>query len=347
MLPRSSRAAGVAAPKGGTAKQLLLNECKLWLTLQSVKINLRFWITFPVSGIPTSFLAHYMHVSSQLALPESWPDRQYSRFVELDGLRWHVQLQGQGPVVLLLHGTAGATTSWASVTRTLARSHTVLAVDLPGHGFTIVPPEVERARNPFALGGMARVLASLLHHLQLSPTVAVGHSAGASVLLRMVLDGLITPQRLIGINAALVAPPAWYVALVAPLLGVVVESDTVAVGGAKLAAATRIIKTMLDSTGTPLSSEQLARYEVLCRMPTHVHAALSMMARWDLPTLLRDAARLTTPLAVIAGRRDRWVPEPQLARAVARVPGATYRVEDGGHLLMEERGADVAAWITA
>ncbi len=248
--------------------------------------------------------------------------------------------------MLLVHGTGGATASWASVTPLLARTHTVVAVDLPGHGFTAVPPDIERARNPFALGGMSRLLGHLLQHLQLSPAIVVGHSAGASVLLRMVLDGHIAPQRIVGINAALVAPPAWYVALVAPLLGMVVETDTIATSGAKLAAGTRIIKAMLDSTGTPLSPEQLARYELLCRMPSHVHAALSMMARWDLPTLMRDSVRLTTPVEIIAGRRDRWVPDGPLSRAVARIPAATYRVEEGGHLLMEERGADVAAWIS-
>ena len=33
-----------------------------------------------------------------------WPNRAWSRFVFADGLLWHVQVMGAGPVLLLLHG---------------------------------------------------------------------------------------------------------------------------------------------------------------------------------------------------------------------------------------------------
>jgi len=265
--------------------------------------------------------------------------------LELDGIRWHYQLQGKGPVMLLVHGTGGSTHSWAGCASALARSFTVISTDLPGHGFTFVPPAVERVRNVYTIDGMARAVQQLLDALHLRPQVAAGHSAGVPVLLRMALQRGIAPTRIVGLGAALVAPPAWYVTVIAPIIGSVVESDVVALSAAKLAAGTRIIRAMLDSTGSALTPEQLARYELLCRMPTHVHAALAMMARWDLPTLMRDLATLETPLEVIAGRRDRWVPEAALSRAVQRVRGATYRVEDVGHLLMEEGPERAAGWI--
>lgn len=283
----------------------------------------------------------------QFAPPDDWPHRQCSRFLELDGIRWHYQQQGAGPVVLLVHGTGGSTHSWADTAEVLSRSFTVISTDLPGHGFTFVPPAVERARNVYTIDGMARALQQLLDALRVHPEIAVGHSAGVPVLLRMALQRSIAPRRIVGLCPALVAPPTWYVSLIAPIIATVVESDTVALSAAKLAAGTRIIRAMLESTGSPLTAAQLARYERLCAMPTHVHAALAMMSRWDLPTLMRDLAVLETPLEVIAGQRDRWVPEGQLRRAVARVKGATYRVEEGGHLLMEERGEAVAGWIGA
>ncbi len=248
-------------------------------------------------------------------------------------------------MALLVHGTGGSTHSWAGCTTVLARSFTVISTDLPGHGFTVVPPDVERARNVYTVDGMARAVQQLLDALRLDPYIAAGHSAGVPILLRMALQRGIAPTRIVGLCAALVAPPAWYVSLIAPIIGSLVESDAVALSAAKLAAGTRIIRAMLDSTGSVLTAEQLARYELLCRLPTHVHAALAMMARWDLPTLMRDLATLETPLEVIAGRRDRWVPESPLRRAVASVRGATYRVEDAGHLLMEEDPERAARWI--
>lgn len=247
------------------------------------------------------------------------------------------QPAGSAPTVLLLHGTGGGTQSWADVVPGLTPHAHVVAVDLPGHAFTAVPAEVERARNPYALPGMARLLRELLEHLGLRPDLIVGHSAGTSVALRLVLDGGPAPRAIVGVCPALVPPPSWYVAFIAPLLGLVVERDTVAGTAARLAAGTRIVQQMLASTGSPLTPAQLARYRLLCTKPAHVHAALTMMARWDLPALLRDISTLRTPVHLLPGKRDRWIPLAPLTRAVQGIPGLTMTVEEGGHLLPEER----------
>ena len=167
------------------------------------------------------------------------------------------------------------------------------------------------------------------------------------VLLRMALDGLIAPERIVGFCPALVAPPAWYVALFAPLVGALVERSLVAREGARLAATTGLVRRMLASTGSPLTDAQRGRYEALCTMPSHVHAALTMMARWDLPTLHRDLQRLSVPLELVAGRQDRWIPVDALTRAVAAIPRTTLEVEEGGHLLIEEHPDRVAARVLA
>lgn len=275
------------------------------------------------------------------SIPTDWPDRGWSLCREVAGVTWHLQRSGRdphdAPTLLLLHGTGGSTHSWAGATPTLHEHFHVVNVDLPGHGSTHVPRAVERDHNPFALTGMARLLHALLAELGIQPTVAAGHSAGVAVLLRMTLDGLIRPSRLVGFCPALIAPPAWYVALIAPVLGAILERDAVAGTTARLAAGTRLIERMLASTGTPLTTEQAARYRALCSRPDHVHAAIAMMARWDLPALFRDVGTLRTPVQLIAGRQDRWIPITPLGRVVECIPGATLTVEEGGHLLPEER----------
>ena len=66
----------------------------------------------------------------------TWPNADLSRFIESPPHRWHVQEAGEGPLVLLLHGAAGATHSWRDLLPILARGAHVVAPDLPGHGFT-------------------------------------------------------------------------------------------------------------------------------------------------------------------------------------------------------------------
>ena len=169
------------------------------------------------------------------------------------------------------------------------------------------------------------------------PCLAAGHSAGVPILLQLAIDGRIAPERIVGFNPALVPPPQLYIALIAPLLGAIVEREVVAQGGAWLARATRLVEWMLASSGSPLTPEQLARYRWLCTKPEHVHAALTMMSRWDLPRLLRDALSLQVPLTLVAGERDRWVPPRPLRRVVERLPRAEFVEVTAGHLIPEER----------
>jgi magnesium chelatase accessory protein len=113
-----------------------------------------------------------------------WPNRAASRFVTVEGIDWHVQIAGQGPAVWLIHGTGAATHSWRDVVPLLAERFSVVAMDLPGHGFTR-----GRSVGGLTLGGMARSLAALASKIGSVPAVIGAHSAGAAIAARMALDG--------------------------------------------------------------------------------------------------------------------------------------------------------------
>src|SRR5450631_1137543 len=104
---------------------------------------------------------------------------------------------GEGPPLLLLHGTGAATHSWRGLAPILAQQFTVVAPDLPGHGFTQSPPP-----HRLSLPGMASDASQLLRTLDVKPEIVVGHSAGAAILARMCLDERIAPRLLIGLNGA-------------------------------------------------------------------------------------------------------------------------------------------------
>ena len=50
-----------------------------------------------------------------------WPNREHSRFVSAGGMSWHVQEMGEGPRLLLLHGTGAATHSFRDLAPKLAK----------------------------------------------------------------------------------------------------------------------------------------------------------------------------------------------------------------------------------
>lgn len=272
------------------------------------------------------------------ALRADWPNAAASRFVEAGGVRWHVQVAGTGPAILLLHGTGGASHSWGDVLPRLAERHTVIVPDLPGQGFSTALAE------PPSITAMARALRALCATLEVSPTVAAGHSAGAAILLAMARDAMLPLRAIVGFGAALVAPPAAYRELVAPLLHPVVTSRWLASLGAAAGAQRLVADTLLAATGSDIAAQQRARYRALFASAAHVRGAMALMAHWDLAGLLRSlGSTALPPVTLVHGTRDAFVPIAELRRAAARIPSATVVAWEGaGHLLHEERPAAAA-----
>ncbi len=269
-----------------------------------------------------------------------WPNRAHSRFVTAGGLRWHVQVQGTGPVLLLLHGTGAATHSWRALAPLLARRFTVVAPDLPGHGFTSAPPA-----DGMSLPGMARLVASLLRALDLQPALIAGHSAGAAVAAQMAIDGLATPAAIMSLNGALLPLPARESVLF-PAAARLLASLPVLPWIVSRQASQPLVDRMLAGTGSRLDPQDARLYARLFAEPRHVAAALRMMARWDLNAF--DIARLRTPLTLVAGERDGMIPPEAARRLAATLPGARLVLLPGlGHLAHEEDPARIAGLIDA
>ena len=265
-----------------------------------------------------------------------WPNREASRFVTAGGLRWHLQRVGEGPVLLLVHGTASATHSWRALMPLLARHFTVVAPDLPGHAFTATPPGGGEA---LSLPGMARALRALLAAEGVRPEIVVGHSAGAAVLLRLCLDRAIQPRLVVAFNGALVPLGRAHASFFSGAAKVLAGLPFVPQLFAWRAASDRTIADrLLRDTGSTIEPRGVDFYARLLRRSGHVSAALGMMANWDLKPLLRDLPRLQPQLVLVVGDQDRTVPPADARRIKALLPSARIEVLQGvGHLAHEER----------
>jgi magnesium chelatase accessory protein len=271
----------------------------------------------------------------------SWPNRQHSQMINAGGLRWHVQVMGQGPVLLLLHGTGASSHSWRDLMPELAKRFTLVVPDLPGHGFTAMP-----TGDGLSLLGMARLLGALLVELDMHPKIIVGHSAGVAIALRMTLDGLAAPEFVISINGALL-PFGGVAAQLFPGIARLLVINPFVAGlmawrGGDLAAVTRL----LEGTGSKINPEGLDLYRTLFGNRGHVDATLRMMANWDLNALQRDLGKVKTPVLLLAAERDKAV-TPETTREIrTKLPDARFRLLPGlGHLAHEERPADMTSLI--
>lgn len=266
------------------------------------------------------------------------------RFVTAAGLRWHLRQGGQGSALLLLvHGTGASLHSFDALLPHLDPRLRWISVDLPGHGETSRP-----APSQFTLPGMARAIGELLRVLGLSPALAVGHSAGAAIVLRMALDGLIAPRAVVAINGAFLPFGGWAAPLLSPLARVLYAQRWVPRLFARRAADAAVVRRLIEGTGSRLDDTGIAAYQRLMQQPGHTEAALGMMAHWDLRSLARDLPRLTLPLLLLVGSNDRAVPPAQARRVASRCRNARVQLIPGvGHLAHEEAPASVAQLLNA
>ncbi|MGL4440621.1 MAG: alpha/beta fold hydrolase BchO [Bosea sp. (in: a-proteobacteria)] len=263
----------------------------------------------------------------------NWPNREHSRFVEAGGLKWHVQVMGEGPVLLLLHGTGASTHSFRDLAPLLAKHFTVVMPDLPGHGFTS-----DGGFGKLSLDGMALALGELLRTLGKRPALGVGHSAGAAVLLRMDIDELISPELIVSINGALQPFGGLAGQVFAPIARVLALMPVVPGIFAWRASDPNVVDDLLKRTGSKLDPDGVAQYRLLAKNAAHVGAALGMMASWDLPGLKRDFRKVRARVLLIAGALDQMVPPADGATTQGDIPGSQLvRLKGLGHLAHEEQ----------
>ena len=272
-----------------------------------------------------------------------WPHREASAFVETNGKRWHVQRMGEGPPLLLLHGTGASVHSWRGVMPLLARDFAVTAIDLPRHAFT-----TGHDAYAMSLPAMSAEVARLLEALDLAPAAIVGHSAGAAIGARLAMDER-WDATLIGLTPALMPFPGLAARLFPALARMLFVNPFTAMIFAQMASSRgEVARFLKKSTGSRIDDLGIDLYHRLFRTSDHCAGAIGMMANWDLETLSASLPGLTGRTLLIHGGRDAMVPTDSVERAAKLIPGAELSViPDLGHLAHEEAPDRIAEMILA
>lgn len=111
--------------------------------------------------------------------------------VTMHGHRRAYVRMGTGPALLLLHGLGCDHTTWGPVMESLARTHTVIAPDLLGHGAS------DKPRADYSLGGYANGMRDLLTLLGIDTVTVVGHSFGGGVAMQFAYQFPERTERLV------------------------------------------------------------------------------------------------------------------------------------------------------
>ena len=115
--------------------------------------------------------------------------------LELHGQRVSYRTAGSGPALLLLHGIANSSETWARVAPLLSERFTVIAPDLLGHGESATP------RGDYSLGAHAsgaRDVATALGHERVT---VVGHSLGGGIAMQFAYQFPERTERLVLVSS--------------------------------------------------------------------------------------------------------------------------------------------------
>jgi pimeloyl-ACP methyl ester carboxylesterase len=91
---------------------------------------------------------------------------------------------GSGPSLVFLHGLGAGPEMWSEDVKRLSKNHTVVTIELPGHGTTAMGSGIDVAQ-------IARDVAALIRKEQLAPAIVIGHSMGGTMAAHV---GLADPK---------------------------------------------------------------------------------------------------------------------------------------------------------
>lgn len=92
-----------------------------------------------------------------------------------DGVEVHYQVSGQGPPVVLVHGITDSSAAWAPVDERLAADHTVIGLDLRGHGRS-------GDADDYSALAMTADVAAVVAATGIEAPLLIGHSLGGAVV---------------------------------------------------------------------------------------------------------------------------------------------------------------------
>ena len=255
-------------------------------------------------------------------------------FVALDGRRTRVRVDGNpdNPPVLLLHGVGRSLEDWAPQWNRLAGSRRVIALDIPGFGFSSRPTE------SMTLASLARGVADTLDALgEQRPLHVIGNSLGGAVALQLLAMQPHRVASLVLVNSAGFGREVTMLLrmLTLPVIGRMATRRTTH-------ASARLLERAIFADRSLASRQRIEHAVAIGRQPDsglvmreiagELATGRGVKQHWR-AELARAAAQHPRPTLIVWGDRDRVLPAHHLKTAQRLMPHAKTHLFDGvGHM---------------
>ena len=260
-----------------------------------------------------------------------WLEKKYSndasKFINIDGNRVHYRDEGQGPVVVLLHGTTSSLHTWDEWAETLTNNFRVIRMDLPGFGLT-GPDRSHR----YEVAHDVTFLNIFLQALNVQQAHMVGSSLGGRIAWQYALDFPEQVKSLTLLNALGYAQASWPPGIEMaqwPLMDKLMPYVS-----ARFMFEHGLKEVYFDEK--TVTASVVDRYFELSRYPGNATAfPKRVQARLDKDS--EDIKKITQPTLILWGEKDLYFPVENAHRFKHDISiSKIHTYPDVGHLPMEE-----------
>jgi len=262
--------------------------------------------------------------------------------LQMDGYKLHYIDIGEGEPLLMLHGFASSGYAWNQQVEPLRKAgRRLILVDLPGQGFSDVPP---RSFKP-TVENMAAEVIKLADHLKLKTFSVLGCSMGGGLTLYLCWK---YPER---VERAAVIDPAsfdqerpWALGLLTnpvtgPVLAQGASKQTIGAGLKDTAVQKQVITdTFVDEYTRPLNKPGYKAF---------ISRLMREFFSKEFEKMVLSYHTLRTPLLIIWGKQDPWIPPEFCPRLAALAPNANCEmIDECGHMPHMEHPETTAKLLT-
>jgi pimeloyl-ACP methyl ester carboxylesterase len=243
---------------------------------------------------------------------------------------------GNGPPVVLVHGTPSWSYIWRNVAGELAERFTVYVCDLLGYGTS-----EQREGQDVSLGAQTRMLVELLEHWDLDQPCIAGHDFGGAITLRLMLLEGRRFRRVALCDAVAIAP--W----ITPFSRHVQRHLEAFATVPEHIHRQMVAAHLRTAIAREISDAELEPYLRPWLGPVGQAAYYRQLAQFDERYTREIEPRygeIRAPTLVLWGEHDGWL-APSVGRRLAEaIPGAhLVTVANAGHFLPEDQPRAVAA----
>jgi haloalkane dehalogenase len=264
-----------------------------------------------------------------------------SHYTTVHNLRLHYLEAGEGDPILLLHGFPTSSHLYRNILPELARTHRVIALDLPGYGLSDKPLDVT-----YDFDFYADVISSLLAALGISETNLVVHDLGGPVGLYWAVQHPQRVQSVVLLNTLVYPETSWAVKLFLLAMRTPVLRDYL-VSPKGIVAAMKFGVVQKKRLNRAILTPYTAPFEDPAARKALIKAGSGLGIK-GLAKIAKGLPSLEAPLRLIYGEKDRVLPD--VAKTMQRVQRAHPNAQltalpNCGHFLQEDDPDQVAQLI--